>query len=174
MFIPKLRGGYREFPCIPHPQIYTASPIIGTSRAELVVENLPDSAGDAGDVGLIPGSERSPEGGHGNPLQYSCLENPMDRGAWQATVHRVAKSQTWLEWFSTPSSSVFHTKKSSISGLDIPHSKPPSPRSKPTLIHCPPLSILLWAGKWDIWAVSPYSLPSGLQLLLASGEHQQI
>ena len=82
MFIPKLRGGYREFPCTPHPHIYTASPIIGTSRAELVVENLPDSAGDAGDVGLIPGSERSPEGGHGNPLQYSCLENSMDRGAW--------------------------------------------------------------------------------------------
>ena len=49
---------------------------------------------NAGDVGLIPGSGRSPEGGNGNPLQYSCLENPMDRGAWQATVHAVAKSQT--------------------------------------------------------------------------------
>ena len=46
-------------------------------------------------VGKIPG------GGHGNSLQYSCLENPMDRGAWQATVHRVAKSQTWLKWLST-------------------------------------------------------------------------
>ena len=44
--------------------------------------------------GSIPGSGRSPGGGHGNPLQYSCLENPMDRGAWQAVVHRVAKSQT--------------------------------------------------------------------------------
>ena len=52
------------------------------------------SAGAAGDAGSIPGSGRSPGGGYGNPLQYSCLENPMDRGAWQATVHRVAKSQT--------------------------------------------------------------------------------
>ena len=46
---------------------------------------------NAGDVGSIPGWGRSPGGGHGNPLQYSCLENPMDRGAWWATVHRVAK-----------------------------------------------------------------------------------
>ena len=44
------------------------------------------------DIGLIPGPGRSPGGGHGNPLQYFCFENPMDRGAWQATVHRVAKS----------------------------------------------------------------------------------
>ena len=54
------------------------------------------SAGDAGDGGLIPGSGRSRRGGHGNPLQDSCLENPMDRGAWWATVHGVAKSQTQL------------------------------------------------------------------------------
>ena len=46
------------------------------------------NAGDARDMGSIPGLGRSPGGGHGNPLQYSCLENPMDRGAWQATVHR--------------------------------------------------------------------------------------
>ena len=46
---------------------------------------------NAGDVGSIPGWGRSPGGGHGNPLQYSCMENPMDRGAWWATVHRVAK-----------------------------------------------------------------------------------
>ena len=52
------------------------------------------TAGDARDMGSIPGSGRSPGGGHGNPLQYSYLENPMDRGAWQATVHGVAKSQT--------------------------------------------------------------------------------
>ena len=51
-----------------------------------------ESACCAGDEGLIPGSKRS-GGGHGNPLQYSCLENPRDRGAWQATVHGVAKSQ---------------------------------------------------------------------------------
>ena len=52
------------------------------------------TAGDIRGMGLIPGSGRSPGGGHGNPLQYSCLENPMDRAAWQATVYRLAKSQT--------------------------------------------------------------------------------
>ena len=54
-----------------------------------MVKNLPANVGD---VGLIPGLGRFPGGGHGNPLQYSCLENPMDRGAWQATVHVVAES----------------------------------------------------------------------------------
>ena len=54
-------------------------------------------AANARDVGSIPGSGRSPGGGHGNPLQYSCLENPVDRGAWQAAVHGAAKSQTRLE-----------------------------------------------------------------------------
>ena len=49
---------------------------------------------DVRDAGSIPGSGKSPEGGHGNPLQYSCLENPMDRGVWQATVHWVTKSRT--------------------------------------------------------------------------------
>ena len=63
----------------------------------LVVKNLPANAGDIRDSGSIPGSGRSPGGGPGNPLQYSCLKNAMDRGAWQATVHRVAKSQTQLE-----------------------------------------------------------------------------
>ena len=52
------------------------------------------NSGDAGDTILIPESGRSPGGGNGNPLQYSCLENPMDRGAWWTTVHRVAKSDT--------------------------------------------------------------------------------
>ena len=64
-----------------------------------VVQNLPVSAGDTGDSGLIPGSGRSPGGGNGNPLQYSCLENPMDGEAWETTVHRVAKSQTRLSDF---------------------------------------------------------------------------
>ena len=53
-------------------------------------------AGDARDVGSIPGSGRAPGEGNGNTLQYSCLENPMDRGAWRAAVHGVAKSQTQL------------------------------------------------------------------------------
>ena len=59
-----------------------------------MVENPAANVGDIRDTGLIPGSGRSPGGGHGNPLQCSSLENPMDRGAWWAAVHRVAKSQT--------------------------------------------------------------------------------
>ena len=59
-----------------------------------VVKNLPANAGDTRDVGLIPGSGRSPGGGQGNPVQYCGLENPMDRGTWQATIHRVTKNQT--------------------------------------------------------------------------------
>ena len=59
-----------------------------------VVKNLPAKAGDAGDVGSIPGSGRSPGGGNGNPLQYSCLEYSMDRKAWWDTVHVAAKNQT--------------------------------------------------------------------------------
>ena len=62
------------------------------------------SAGDAGDVSSIPGSGRPPEGRHGNPLQYSCLKNPMDRGAWRAVVREVTKSWTWL---SEPTGVVF-------------------------------------------------------------------
>ena len=58
-----------------------------------MVENLPTNAEDAGS---IPGSGRSPADGNGNPLQYSCLENSMDRGGWRATVHGIAKSQTRL------------------------------------------------------------------------------
>ena len=59
-----------------------------------MVENLPIDAGDEGDAGLICGLGRSPGEGNGNPFQYSCLENPMDREAWQATVHGVTKNQT--------------------------------------------------------------------------------
>ena len=58
----------------------------------LVVNNLPTNIGAIRDVDSIPGLGRYPEGGHGNPFQYSCLENPMDRGAWGTAVHRVAES----------------------------------------------------------------------------------
>ena len=58
------------------------------------VKNPPANAGDTGNVGSIPGPGRFPGAGHGNPLQYSCLENPMDRRAWRATVQKVAKSDT--------------------------------------------------------------------------------
>ena len=67
---------------------------MGASRVKLSGKEDTCNAGAAGDVGLIAGSGRPPGGGHGNPLQYSCLENPMDRGAWRATIHRVANDQT--------------------------------------------------------------------------------
>ena len=63
----------------------------------MVVKNLPTNAGDMGDAGWIPGLGRSPRGGRGNPLQYPCLENPRDTETWGVTVHRFAKSRTWLK-----------------------------------------------------------------------------
>ena len=68
----------------------------GASWLMLVVKNLPANAGDIRDTSSIPGSERFPAGGHGNPLQCSCLENSVDRGAWWAAVHGVAESRTPL------------------------------------------------------------------------------
>ena len=64
------------------------------SQVALGVKNVPANAEDVGDAGSIPGSGRSPGGGHGNRRQYSYLKNPMGRGAWQATVHRITKIQT--------------------------------------------------------------------------------
>ena len=70
-----------------------------------MIKNPPANAGDIRDSGSIPGSGRSPGGGHGNPLQYSCLENPVDRGAWWAMVGRATKSRTRLKRLSTYSRS---------------------------------------------------------------------
>ena len=67
---------------------------MGAIQVALVVKNLPAMAGDIRDTGFIPGSGRSPGGGPGNPLQYSCLDNSMDRGAWWAMVHGVTNSRT--------------------------------------------------------------------------------
>ena len=72
-----------------------------------VVKNPPANAGDIRDAGSITQSGKSPGGGHGNPLQYSCLENAMDRGPWQATVYMVTKSWTGLSQLSTAQHS-FH------------------------------------------------------------------
>ena len=76
-----------------HNQVGVIKRHLRTSLA-LTVKNLPANAGDIRGVGSIPGPGRSPGGGHGNALQYSCLENPTDRRAWQATVRGVTKSQT--------------------------------------------------------------------------------
>ena len=74
-----------------------------------MVKNLPANAGDVRDMGLIPGSRRCPGEENGNPLQYLCLENPMDRGAWGSMVRSIAKSQTQLKWFSTHACTHTHT-----------------------------------------------------------------
>ena len=68
--------------------------IVNASQVAQVLKNLPVNAGDVREAGLIPWSRRSPGGGYGNPLQCSCQENPMDRGAWRATVHRITESRT--------------------------------------------------------------------------------
>ena len=90
------------------------------------------NAGDTGDAGLIPGSGRSPGKGNGNLPWYSCLENLMDRGAWQATVHGIARSRTWLnDWIHARA----HTHTHTHSGYGIftifmaAHPKPPLPLS---------------------------------------------
>ena len=73
---------------------------IKASEVVLVVESMPANAGDIRDMGSVPGSGRFPGGGHGNPLQYSCLENPMDRGAQQVTIHGVTQNRTQLKQLS--------------------------------------------------------------------------
>ena len=80
---------------------FSANPI----QVTLLVKNPPANAGNIGDVGSIPGLERSSGGEHSNPLQYSCLENPKDSRVWQATIHRVAKTQAGLKLLS------MHTRK---------------------------------------------------------------
>ena len=79
----------------PH-NIYNGRCFLGAFQVALVVKNPPANAGDTGDLGLIPESGRSPTEGNGYPLQYSCLENPMDRGVHGVTVHGVTKSWTQL------------------------------------------------------------------------------
>ena len=80
----------------------------------LVVNNPSSNAGDVRDMGSIPGSGRSPGAGHGNPLQYPCLQNPTDRGVWQAVVYRVAKSWIQLKRFGTYT----HIQESAVSSKD--------------------------------------------------------
>ena len=88
-----------------------------TSQVVLVVKSPPASVGDIRDLGSVPGSGRSPGGGQGNLLQYSCLENPIDRGTCWATVHRVAKSRTWLKWLNT------HMQHGTVHGQSLRRTK---------------------------------------------------
>ena len=84
-----------------HKKTHIRIIVIASHQVALVVKNPPTSEGDIRDASLIPGSGRSPGEGNGNPLQYSCLENPVDREACWATVHRVAKTWTQLKQLST-------------------------------------------------------------------------
>ena len=88
-----------------------------------MVKNTPANAGDVRDAGLTLGSGRSPGGGHGNPLQYSCLGNPMDREAW-ATVHGIAKSQTWLQHEATSRWLRKKMQQPASTGVRVLHFKP--------------------------------------------------
>ena len=96
----------------------------------LVVKSLLANAGDVRDVGLIPRSGRSPGGEHGNPLQYSCLENPVNREAWQAIVHRVAQSWTRLKRLSSSSKQIGDRDFNTLLYEDFPGAQ--------TVKHLPP------------------------------------
>ena len=88
--------------------------VLQASQGALVVKNLPANAGDVADADSIPGSGRSPGEGNCNPLQYSCLENPMDGGAWPATVQGVAKSWTRLKQLSTHVHAILHSSGTNL------------------------------------------------------------
>ena len=95
--------------------IYQVLTILRDFPGSSVVKNPPANVGDVGDLGSIPGSGRSPGGGNGTPLQYTCLENPMDRGAWRTTVHGVTKSQTPLSEYAHP----YHIKVGTVPDREI-------------------------------------------------------
>ena len=123
-------------------------------KAALVVKNPPASTGDGRDVGLIPGSGRSPGVGNGNPLQYSCLENSMDRGAWRATVHksqRVVKINKFIL-----------KKKKSWAQLSSHHLPFPTPWNLPDLgIELASPVCLCW--RWIFFIIEALGNPSLLQ-----------
>ena len=96
---------------------------LGVSQGALVVKKLPANAGDIKDVGSIPGSGRSPGDGNGNLLQYSCLKDPTDRGAWQATVLGVTQNWTQLKRLSTHVPTLYLVTLGGPSLLEIPEAK---------------------------------------------------
>ena len=124
------------------------------SQVALVVKNPPANSGDIRDVGLVSGLGRSPGGEHGNPLQYSCLENPMDRGAWRAIIHRVAKSWARLKRLSTHSRVEDKKLRTSEAGGCSPRDG--HPQSTITVDHTA-------RGRWD--TDDQVSLLAGLLLL---------
>ena len=114
------------------------------SQVALVVKNLPANAGDVRDVGSIPESGRAPGEGNGNPLQYSCLENSTGRGAWRATVHGVAESQTQLTWLSMHT----HIHKNAMQSLESCCRKPRNSQIRESWNRASPM---LLEGAWPYW-----------------------
>ena len=129
--------------------LFSAEPCVIYSRPisllALVVKNPIAHAGDVKDMGLVPGSGRSPGGGRGNPLQFSRLENPVDRGDWQATVHRVAQNQTQLKQL----------------GMHISQHK----------IHFHPFAFCSGSQEADFSQAASTGLPSGFWAPLTNGRH---
>ena len=125
------------------------------------------NVGDTGDLGLIPRSRRFPGGGHGNPLQYSCQENPMDRGDWWATVHGVTKNRTQLKWLSLAHHSleslcrILYTQNLFILKQGICTFWPPSlilPTSTPSLWQIAISSLCLWVGFYFLCFFFPFKI----------------
>ena len=123
-----------------------------------MVKNLPANARDMRDSGSIPGSGRAAGGGHGSPLQFSCLENPMDRRAWHTTVHRVAKSWVWLKSLSTHAP--VHQQAFSMSTWCPLEVKAPSSWISKMLTYCNILIKLQpeFCGSWLQWNLSFFFL----------------
>ena len=133
-----------------------------------VVKNLPASAGNARDVGSIAGSGRSPGVENGNLLQYSCLENSMEKGAWQATIQGITKSQTWLSTHTHNHSVQFicSVMSDSLRPPELQHTRPPCPSPTPR-VHPNPCPL----GQWCLPTISSSIIPfsSCLQSFPASG-----
>ena len=110
------RGKSKGRSRLPNNSYYIGGP--WSSQVVLVIKNPPSNAGDIREAGSVLGLERSP-GEHGNPLQFSCLENPMDRGAWQVTVHGITESQTWRKWLSRHAHGVLTMSQALGSLLDM-------------------------------------------------------
>ena len=132
----------------------------------LVVKNPPANAGDATEGGLIPGLERSPEEGMVTHSSILAWWIPLDRGAWRATVHRVAKSQTWPKWFQSVSHFSHSVECDSLWPHGLQHTRPPCPSPTPGVYsHSCPLS--RWCHSTISSSVIPFS--SCLQSFPASG-----
>ena len=136
----------------------------------LVAKNPLVKAGNIWDMGSIPGLKRSPGEGNGNTFQYSCLENPMDRGAWRAAVHGVAKSWTWLRWLSTSTHgcSWWYPRNNYSNNIKDPHyhNKYNNNEKIWNIVRIVYREVSKWVlGKWCLWTCFDTGLPQTCNLL---------